>query len=544
MFQTLISGFCGFRYKFVLYLIVFITNVQFTIEHDHFYKDNHHAENRMSLETCLGRFDVHVNTIIRTGESQAIGGKFLQGLELETPEKCQRLCCETTDCDVYVFEEKNDGYCYLFQCGSPKNFHCKFTRHANYTSALLTQSKAVLTTTQKPKTYIPLTNISTQEQELISLKAKPEKFLTSSSTPPQAQQFDNLLLSAQIENRNLSCGRFEFPCHSGECIAVYNACNGIPQCLDGSDEGPECLDPTNNKNNNDYLEHIKSENVKDSSIYSHGFKKFEKNSLDDNPVLDNRHSSILKGVKNVQTGSTDELGLVQKVVDFERLNDKLIPNRGEIYEQMPEVKSSFPTPQIADEKAHIFNENSKWPTQQRPQFHVVAHEPPYSGLNHPQTSFEKNAKNLNENTEKETDDNLRNIKESFPTGQRQSDKDIIQKSSEQNDHLDKNDGNGKKLKKPEVTQSQSTIKNSPHPAFVEQYKAMEQHLEFKFVDHDGHSEKPRGAVLSFTLGLMITAVIVIMVACRLRTVGRRGSRHSGKTPYAPDEDFLVNGMYL
>lgn len=35
------------------------------------------------------------------------------------------------------------------------------------------------------------------------------------------------------------CSRFQFQCHSGECIAVYNACDGIPQCVDGSDEGPE-----------------------------------------------------------------------------------------------------------------------------------------------------------------------------------------------------------------------------------------------------------------------------------------------------------------
>lgn len=34
------------------------------------------------------------------------------------------------------------------------------------------------------------------------------------------------------------CGRFQFQCHSGECIAIYNACDGIPQCEDGSDETP------------------------------------------------------------------------------------------------------------------------------------------------------------------------------------------------------------------------------------------------------------------------------------------------------------------
>lgn len=37
------------------------------------------------------------------------------------------------------------------------------------------------------------------------------------------------------------CSRFQFQCHSGECIAVYNACDGIPQCVDASDEGPEVI---------------------------------------------------------------------------------------------------------------------------------------------------------------------------------------------------------------------------------------------------------------------------------------------------------------
>lgn len=46
-------------------------------------------------------------------------------------------------------------------------------------------------------------------------------------------------LTASGKNTTSHCGRFQFQCHSGDCIAVYNACDGIPQCDDGSDEGPE-----------------------------------------------------------------------------------------------------------------------------------------------------------------------------------------------------------------------------------------------------------------------------------------------------------------
>ncbi|KAH9642107.1 hypothetical protein HF086_007227 [Spodoptera exigua] len=36
------------------------------------------------------------------------------------------------------------------------------------------------------------------------------------------------------------CSRYQFACRrGGECIAVYNACDGVAQCADGSDEAPE-----------------------------------------------------------------------------------------------------------------------------------------------------------------------------------------------------------------------------------------------------------------------------------------------------------------
>lgn len=44
--------------------------------------------------------------IIRTEESRAMGAKFLDHADLGSQEECLRLCCETDECDVFVFEEK------------------------------------------------------------------------------------------------------------------------------------------------------------------------------------------------------------------------------------------------------------------------------------------------------------------------------------------------------------------------------------------------------------------------------------------------------
>ena len=39
------------------------------------------------------------------------------------------------------------------------------------------------------------------------------------------------------------CSQYQFQCRSGECIATYDTCNGIPQCTDASDEDPGLCPP-------------------------------------------------------------------------------------------------------------------------------------------------------------------------------------------------------------------------------------------------------------------------------------------------------------
>ncbi|CAG7824754.1 unnamed protein product, partial [Allacma fusca] len=68
--------------------------------------------------------------------------------------------------------------------------------------------------------------------------------------PQPFQQQPPPLLQHQpqpLTQRRSPCVRNQFECKSsGECIAIYNVCNGIPQCADGSDESSELHCPSGN----------------------------------------------------------------------------------------------------------------------------------------------------------------------------------------------------------------------------------------------------------------------------------------------------------
>ncbi|OXU25300.1 hypothetical protein TSAR_005310 [Trichomalopsis sarcophagae] len=95
-------------------------------------------ETVMGLQTCIDGFVVHRDKIIRTQDSRDMGAKYLTEFDVESRIECMKWCCETEHCDVFIFEEKKPGSCYLFHCGPPHDFKCKFTSHANYSSAVLT----------------------------------------------------------------------------------------------------------------------------------------------------------------------------------------------------------------------------------------------------------------------------------------------------------------------------------------------------------------------------------------------------------------------
>uniref|UniRef100_A0A182UJU3 Uncharacterized protein n=1 Tax=Anopheles melas TaxID=34690 RepID=A0A182UJU3_9DIPT len=79
------------------------------------------------------------------------------------------------------------------------------------------------------------------------------------------------------------------------------------------------------------------------------------------------------------------------------------------------------------------------------------------------------------------------------------------------------------------------------PIVHEHLKALHKDLEIEFADHDGYADRPGGAMLSLTLGVLLTAAMGILLSCRMR-VARRRIRRPGKSSYAHDADFLVNGI--
>ncbi|GFS49425.1 hypothetical protein TNIN_158111 [Trichonephila inaurata madagascariensis] len=188
--------------------------------------------NRQLDTSVESRFHITKNTIIRTGESRILGAKYLNETFLPDNHDCLTWCLETPNCNAVVYEEKNVHSCYMFDCGSPSTFLCKFTPHEYFISS-------VLKVTQHSYDLHQWGNQVKHEKELAELRISD---VQDNSSQSPVEQKTMIVTSDTPLNLNSSkpankCHHYQFMCvNNSECIAIYNVCDGIPQCPDGSDE--------------------------------------------------------------------------------------------------------------------------------------------------------------------------------------------------------------------------------------------------------------------------------------------------------------------
>ncbi|XP_062548923.1 DNA translocase FtsK [Armigeres subalbatus] len=603
----------------------------------------HSIVKRMDLETCLVRFDVHLNTIIRTEESRSMGANFLDDADVSSREQCLRLCCETEKCDVFVFEEKNQGTCFLFQCGPSNDFHCKFTHHANYTSAVLkipsvdqpppplvSQIHSLVQPPASPQLSVIVPQLTQHERELVNLKAPKTPLrseqTTTASLPPLGVQLGQLPTTTPKPSSSSQCGHYEFPCHSGECIAIYNACDGIPQCADGSDEGPECPRPppikpyqqsqiqqqqqpsrisTNQMNDmsqtkaiisqvfqpdlqqqqlrglqeqqklRNQMPHNREDPMTAPKAWSRPVADTQSNYIDSSDSRIFSHKGGLQLSSNNIGGPQYQFPETSYVPNIPRNNPympipdnyqsasqwndpRMSPPQRPIWpqNQLPQEQYVQPPPQhqqdtnqpqpIQPIPSNPQSPLSQTPAQPQPAATPISPEPKSPTLNSDTAKNSDSHKAGKSSEEYESYDEQQYPEKSSNEEQEEDKPEPHQpkKKPRKHHHQHQHDEEHKKHKSKTAKKDKALHGAEEHmPPVHEHLKMLRNDLEIEFADHDGAAERPGGAVLSLTLGAILTAALAILIGCRMK-VARRRIRRQGKGSYAHDADFLVNGMYL
>ncbi|XP_063532360.1 uncharacterized protein LOC134742993 [Cydia strobilella] len=477
---------------------------------------------------CAARFDVQRDKIIRTEESREMGARYLAELDVGARQECLRLCCETDACDVFVYEEKSPGSCYLFACGPPEDFRCKFTAHGNFSSGVLAVARR--RAEQQDRALL-----EQHERALASLRASTTASTTTSATtlPPPPPPPPTPPPAPQLPPPR-RCSRYQFECHTGgECIAVYNACDGVPQCADGSDEAPElgCPAPPTRAPTPAPPTQIQDISVEVGGEGAAG-ERWPHRLAQAQP---HRYSTNEVGGSHI---FSHKGGLLQQPRD-----EAPAPP---FYEPQPAwPRAPWPQPQNVMDSGWGSYARPEWPEpdprrawpvpQPRPEPDIPVYIPSktmpelplaYGGQHTLRDAPKKGPPPPPPPTPPTP------TPATAPPAPKREQENLSNKSVKQEASIltvsspaaasGAGAGAGADIEVPRYTAA-----HAPH---------------FLSDERDGLSDHPPAAVLLLVLGVLMTAAMAVLAGCRARAARRRLRR--GKSPFAHDADYLVNGMYL
>ncbi|XP_071037515.1 uncharacterized protein [Parasteatoda tepidariorum] len=555
--------------------------------------DNVPRFNRQLDSDVESRFHISPNTIIRTSESRVLGARYINETVLPSNHDCLTWCLETPNCNLAVYEEKDAQSCYMFNCGGPSESLCKFTSHSFFISS-------VLKITQHSYDLSQWGNQVKHEQELAKLRS--EEISSSTTAAPKSV----LLSSVAPQNLKMApnpanlCHHYQFKClNSSECIAIYNVCDGIPQCPDGSDESIElkCHEKGDSDGLGSPFVHKHSQFVAANDPHVQSLNRWS-NDYDQYPS----HSAAMDQQYAPYEGNNYQR------IDDQYASNQLSPDYDTVkgynnyrQEDIPywsNQDTSFPVDEYPQPAIHNLNKQSNYPDKdsiyaqqlartadQYPEIkHHIMHKPPDPA---PETSQQNRAsenegykphrvalerqqpyltyddvlqkqlypemkpksyptRNM-EDSVYNSDDLIRaslvnqipmEMDHSYQYKSKHSGESSMPHESEKSKNSHESE-KGKELAKDSLI----IVKPTSPPKSVQRTV-----LDFKmsvtelYQSSRIHSQEANSAILALVVGLTITFLLFVFLVCRVKTIRKRMSK-KGRA-LAHDADYLVNGMYL
>ncbi|XP_023235160.1 uncharacterized protein LOC111634583 isoform X2 [Centruroides sculpturatus] len=515
-------------------------------------------------ENIMNFYRVNDNTIIRTQDSRALGAKYLNETELPTNEDCLYWCYRVNRCNVAVYKEKANKSCYLFDCGSHNDFRCMFTQHTFYTSSILHANRHshdlnqwsiqekhenelshlhLLSTNKPPEAIAPTNSQPTSHPAATNVTTKP-----TAAAAVKSQEVSNVVQDVQ-------CRHYQFRCqNSSDCIAIYNVCDGIPQCPDGSDESSDLHCPNSGISKSDSYSNSKeqSKEVKQISTVVTESSKLAQ------PVQINGQASLHRTSEYEYPAQRQEN--MQWNDNYQLEND----SDADIQSKSPGFMES-----------QMYQQQNQW-TDQNPQYqsnqgynnnmlpYIVKNQGSYNTL--PKSKLPMQAHNYQSKSSSngERDENFQSVQPQYPLHNdvyQQNNPTLYQPMIEIPSHsspppppisyhetVSTVSSNNQDLMKSDKNQDVNknsyihTIKHQSSNRKIDIPHVGMSSAELQESIHK-HSEESNSAMLALTVGLCVTALLLVLVGCRMRSIRRRLARRK-RSALVHDADYLVNGMYL